>query len=198
MSKIDFPTLYPDLDHALRIAEFCGFPVCVIVSPDYAGAHEDYQLLKAHYRNVIFTSEFEGSMVVEFFRPNSEVRRLNFKQDVYTHGKELPTVFTQVAEVYIKIGIERLSIGVSTEIHIRKISQGIAQFYGYEQVEVEHVVEALHRTYYYCGLNSIWVCAENAVMRIGSGIRIDVLKPSVEEIEKAISILSELLKEKQQ
>lgn len=192
MLKIHYPTSYPSLNHAFRIAEFCGFPVCVIVSPDYVEAYEDYQLLKEHYSNVSFTSEFNGSIIVEFFRPNPEFTKNKQEDCVYTHGNSLPIVFNQVADTFIKTCIERLSLGIPSETWLRRLGQGIAQFYGYKEVRVEHAAEALQYTNPYRSQNETWVCAENALIRIGNGIQIDVLKPSLEDIDKAIAILKEI------
>ena len=188
--------LWVNLSRAYEIALLGNFRVKIVFDKEYKQGFEDYENIKAFYKDVLFCKD--GDITVEIYKPNYTQDKINYEtlDDILgrvnrAKNNSLPTDFKNDAcNTLLKTATERLGFSYSKKEKVIEIAKIIAQLDNSKFIEAQHLAEAIQYNCY----DDTQCDAENKSISFGSGIQIALYDLDCIDIENAISYLSGLIK----
>jgi hypothetical protein len=193
--------LWVNLSRVYEIAKLGGLSIKVVFDKEYINGFNDYELIKAFYKDVKFCSD--GDIIFELTPPEintypSRKNQFETLQDIEKRIEKakanvLPTEFnSDSCHILLKTAVNRLNFSLSDTEKVKEIAGIIAQMDGTDKIQVEHIAEAVQ----YKAISS-WgnYCnAENKSILFGTGIEISLTELDSTDVEKAIEYLQNLIK----
>jgi hypothetical protein len=193
--------LWVNLSRVYEIAKTGGLSIRVIFDKEYTNGFNDYELIKAFYKDVNFCSD--GDIIFELTPPKISMyppKKNQFEtlQDIEKRIEKakaniLPSEFLgDSCYILLKTAVNRLNFSLSDTEKVKEIAGIIAQLDGTDKIQAEHIAEAVQ----YKALSN-WgnYCnAENKSILFGTGIEISLTELDSADIEKAIEYLQNLIK----
>jgi len=192
--------MWVNLSRVYEIAKLGGLSIRIVFDKDYTNGFKDYELIKAFYKDVNFSSE--GDMIIQLTPPEISthpIRKNQFetlsdieKRIEKARNNILPSEFSgDSCHTLLKTAINRMNFSLTDTEKVKEIAGVIAKLNGNDKIQVEHVVEAAQ---YKCLLGEGNYCnAENKSILFGSGIEIALTELNPFDIQRAIEYLQGLI-----
>lgn len=193
--------LWVNLSRVYEIAKLGGLSIKVVFDKEYINGFNDYELIKAFYKDVKFCSD--GDIIFELTAPEISMyppRKNQFEtlEDIEKRIEKakaniLPSEFLgDSCYSLLKTAVKKLDFSLSDTEKVKEMAGIIAQLDGTKKIQVEHITEAVQ----YKALLSYgnYCNAENKSILFGTGIEIALTELDSTDVEKAIEYLQNLIK----
>lgn len=185
--------MWLNLSRAYEVAKVGDFSIKVVYQTDYVGAAEDYQEIKAFFKDVSFSPD--GDLIVEIQKPAAytgydfyeTLEKINKRVKRAIENKK-PTELSEGSVKLLKVAADRLDFSLTDSNKVQEIASVIAQIHDSNIINFEHVAEAVNLRAY----TGEGVVAENPTIMFGKGISITKSDIEPEHVNAAIKYLQSL------
>lgn len=186
--------LYSTLFRAIEIAKLGNYSITVSYDRDYNNAGSDYETIKGLCKGFFENFTENGNIKIEISKPTvvfyncykftditdriEKAKEVNVKDEICHSSKAL-----------IKAATIKLNLSLSQIDGIYNIAKTIAKLDLSENIEVQHIAEAIHYSYETAEIN-----AEKSIINFDDAIFVKVGMFDNDTLDKAIQYLESLKK----